>query len=213
MYIPTANRVEDPVRIAEVISENSFATLITVHDGTPFATHLPLLFHPDQGEAGTLVGHVARANPQWQHFDGTREVLVIFQGPHAYISPTWYQTQPTVPTWNYVAVHVYGVPRVIDEDAAVAALLQKLVAHYEAGLPEPWSGDLPAEYAEKMRRGVVAFEIAITRVEGKFKLGQNKPAADMFGVCQALRDSPDPTVRRLVLATEEACGIDLSDPK
>jgi transcriptional regulator len=212
MYIPAANHIEDMAKLAEVIRENSFATLVSVHEGVPFATHVPLLFRSEEGEHGTLVGHIARANPQWQHFDGSREVLAIFQGPHAYISPSWYETVPAVPTWNYVAVHTYGIPRVIEDDAAVAVLLQEMVAHYEAALPEPWSGDLPAEYAEKMRRGVVAFEIAITRIEGKFKLGQNKPAADMRGVHAALGDSPDPAVRRLAQMTADECRHGSADP-
>jgi transcriptional regulator len=213
MYIPAANRVEDGDKLAEIIRENSFATLVSVHEGAPFATHLPLLFRPESGEHGTLVGHVARANPRWRHFDGERDVLVIFQGPHAYVSPSWYETSPAVPTWNYVAVHVYGIPRVVEEDGAVAALLHELITHYEAGLPEPWSGELPAEYAEKMRRGVVAFEIAVTRIEGKFKLGQNKPAADTRGVCRALQDSPDPAVRRLAQLTADECGIGQADDR
>jgi transcriptional regulator len=211
MYIPAANRVEDRDKLADVMRENSFATLVSVHEGVPFATHLPLLFRPEQGDHGALVGHVARANPQWRHFDGESEILTIFQGSHAYVSPSWYETVPAVPTWNYVAVHVYGVARIVEDDAVVEALLQEMITHYEAALPEPWSGELPAEYAEKMRRGVVAFEMAVTRIEGKFKLGQNKPAADMRGVCRALRDSPEPAVRRLAEITADACGIGLAD--
>ena len=120
MYIPKSFQVTDPEVLAAFIRAHSFATLVSAVDGTPFATHLPLLL-----DQGTLLGHVARANPHWQAFDGQREALAIFHGPHAYISPTWYATGPAVPTWNYAAVHVYGAPRLI-EGEALAALVDRL---------------------------------------------------------------------------------------
>ncbi|MBI2301132.1 MAG: FMN-binding negative transcriptional regulator, partial [Armatimonadetes bacterium] len=141
-----------------------------------------------RGPHGTLRGHVARANPQARQL--TEAVaLAIFLGPHAYISPTWYQTRPAVPTWSYVTVHAYGTPRLLD-DAATATLLDDLVRKHEAGLPEPWDGVLPDDLAANLRAAVVGFELPIDRIEGKLKLGQNRSAADQQGVRDALVASP-----------------------
>src|SRR5689334_16368939 len=133
MYIPAAFRVEDAGKLAAFMQRHSFATLIT-HDGSaPFASHVPMLFLAGPGEHGTLLSHVARANPQWQHFASGGEALAVFHGPHSYISPSWYQTTPAVPTWNYATVHAYGVPAIIHEAERVASLLRDLVTVYESG--------------------------------------------------------------------------------
>ena len=191
MYIPRAFRVEDASKLAAFIHQHSFATLIT-HDGmAPFASHLPMLFRPDVGSHGTLVSHMARANPQWQHFACGGEVLVIFHGPHSYISPSWYQAELAVPTWNYATVHAYGVPTVFSEHERVVSLLHETVSAYEASFEQPWRGNLPDEFRDKLIHGIVAFEIPVTRIEGKFKLGQNRPAADIQGVIDALSRSND----------------------
>jgi transcriptional regulator len=134
---------------------------------------------------------MARGNPQWQHFAEGREVLAIFHGPHGYISPSWYETTPAVPTWNYAAVHAYGVPAIINDHDRVVALLEETVRAYEATLAQPWPGDLPEDFRDKLIHGIVAFEIPITRLEGKFKLSQNRPAADIDGVCRALTQAGD----------------------
>lgn len=191
MHIPTAFRVDDPHKLTALIQHYSFATLIT-HDGrAPFASHLPMLFRPEASPHGTLVSHMARGNPQWQHFVDGHEVLAIFHGPHGYISPSWYETTPAVPTWNYAAVHAYGVPAIISDHDRVVALLEETVTFYEAALAQPWSGDLPSDFRDKLLHGIVAFEIPITRLEGKFKLSQNRPAADIHGVCRALSQAGD----------------------
>lgn len=191
MYIPKSFQVTDPEVLAAFIRAHSFATLVSAVDGTPFATHLPLLL-----DQGTLLGHVARANPHWQAFDGQREALAIFHGPHAYISPTWYATGPAVPTWNYAAVHVYGAPRLI-EGEALAALVDRLVTTYEAGQAKPWSGELPAEYKAKLLQAIVGFEMEIVRIEGKFKLGQGRSPEDQLGVIGQLMSSADPVAQAL----------------
>ncbi len=191
MYIPPAFRVEDASKLAAFIQKHSFATLIT-HDGTaPFASHLPTLFYPGVGSHGTLVSHMARSNPQWQHFASGSEVLAIFHGPHCYISPSWYQTDLAVPTWNYATVHAYGVPTVFSEHERVVSLLEETTAAYEASFEQPWNRDLPREFRDKLIHGIVAFEIPIARIEGKFKLGQNRSAADIQGVFNALSHSAD----------------------
>ena len=197
MYIPKPFQVTDPEVLAAFIRAHSFATLISAVDGAPFATHLPLLL--DQGAApqGRLLGHVARANPHWQAFDGQREALAIFHGPHAYISPTWYTATPAVPTWNYAAVHVYGAPRLIEGEAQLAALVDRLVATYEAAQPKPWSGELPADYKAKLLQAIVGFEMEIVRIEGKFKLGQGRSREDQLGVLGQLASSADPVAQAL----------------
>jgi transcriptional regulator len=183
MYIPTAFRVDDRAALYDLIERYGFATLVTLLDGTPFATHLPILLDRTRG---VLLGHVARANPHGRALGGGAEALLIFQGPHAYVSPSWYTTAPAVPTWNYAAVHVYGVPRLLDE-AGLLDLLDRLVSKYESGRERPWTMDLPPDYLKKMVQAIVGFEVPMTRVEGKFKLNQNRSAEDRAGVIGALR--------------------------
>lgn len=190
MYIPPAFNVDEPEKLAGFIARHSFATLIT-HDGSaPYASHLPMLFRPG-ADQGTLVSHMARANPQWRHFSSGNEVLAIFHGPHAYISPSWYEQEPAVPTWNYAAVHVYGVPNFLSEHARIVELLDETISTYESAFEQPWNGKIPKEFRDKLIDGIVAFEIPIRRIEGKFKLGQNRSAADLMGVHDALSRSAD----------------------
>jgi transcriptional regulator len=207
MYIPPAFRVEDASKLAAFIQCHSFATLIT-HDGSaPFASHLPVLFRPNVGVHGTLVSHMARANPQWRHFASGSEILAIFHGPHSYISPSWYQTEIAVPTWNYASVHAYGVPTVFSEHERVVSLLRQTVSAYEASFKQPWPGDLPDDFRDKLMQSIVAFEIPIRRIEGKFKLGQNRPAADTQGVFEALSRSDDAESRALARMMLTECNV------
>jgi transcriptional regulator len=186
MYVPPHFAVTERQRLIALMQTRSFAQLITVAEGEPFASHLPLLWEQEGGPHGRLVGHMARANPQWRHFASGQNALAVFAGPHAYISPSWYDSKAQVPTWNYAAVHAYGAPRVIEDQAAVLALLQQLVGTYESGFDKPWRMDgLPQGHAERMSQAIVAFEIPIVRLEGKWKLGQNKTAADRAGTAVA----------------------------
>jgi transcriptional regulator len=170
----------------EVMRAHPFALLVTTVDGAPFATHLPLELDAEQGELGTLLGHVSRANPHWRAFESPVEALAVFAGPHAYVSPGWYPEGRRVPTWNYVSVHAYGTPRLMTEGPALEALLARLVTRYEG--PDGWSQDeQPAEFLEQLRRGVVGFEIPIARIEGKAKLGQNHSQAHRAGAIEGLR--------------------------
>jgi len=191
MYIPKFNAVTDQALLHDLMRQFSFATLVTTHDGVPYATHLPFLVYPDAGPQGTLVAHLARANGQWRDFAEEREALVIFQGAHAYISPSWYAERVSVPTWNYAVVHAYGVPRVIEDETRVLAVLQALVDQHEGGFEEPWPMDLPEEYLHRQIKAIVAFELPITRLEGKFKLSQNRSAEDQRRVVEALSSSAD----------------------
>jgi transcriptional regulator len=193
VYVPPAFREDRPDVLHGVIRGYSFGTLVSSLDGEPFATHLPFLLDPTRGEHGTLLGHLARANPHWQGFATGGESLALFQGPHAFISPTWYATEFAVPTWNYVAVHAYGRPRVIEDEATVRAFLERLVGEYEDPKGRPWTMErLPAEMLSGLLRAIVAFEIPITRMEGKRKLNQNRSQADRRGVVAALRQQGDP---------------------
>ena len=194
MYIPRAFTLDDPKAIAELIASNPFGLLVTATTDEPVATHLPFTFDPDRGEHGTLVCHMARANPQWQEFAAYEAgglALAVFSGPHAYISPTGYgDNGPTVPTWNYVSVHAYGRPRVLDAPDDVRALLEQLVDANEAGSDPAWRLDSQDEsYVERMMRGIVAFELPVERFEAKAKLSQNKPEAARLGAAAALEGS------------------------
>lgn len=191
MYIPPAFKQDDLGRLHRIIRDYSFALLITVRDGAPFASHIPFLLDEDRGPNGTLVAHIARPNPQWRGF-GEGEALALFQGPHGYISPGWYESRgANVPTWNYAAVHAYGRVRIIDDPAAVDRILARLTAIHEAGATQ-WSvGELDRGKHEALRRGLVAFEMPIDRIEGKFKLSQNKTERDISGAVDGLRTRGD----------------------
>jgi transcriptional regulator len=190
MYMPKLFEEEDLATLHGLMRDYSFATLVTQHDGAPFATHLPLVLAADEGPYGTLYGHIARANPQWQDFDETQEVLVIFQGPHTYVSPSWYEVELSVPTWNYTAVHAYGTPCLVTDYEAFYALLDTLVRTHESQFARPWLFQLPEDYVRKMMQGIVGFTIRITRLQGKWKLSQNRSATDQQNVAATLQQSP-----------------------
>lgn len=194
MYIPSTFQVTDNSQLHELMEAYNFAAVLTVDpDGLPFATHMPLMLERERGPYGTLVGHMARANPQWRHFQADQDILVMFQGPHAYISPSWYVGAFNVPTWNYAVVHAYGVPRIVEEAGQIQAMLDALVDHHEKTMATPWTADWADPRHEKLIKAVVGFELPITRLEGKFKLNQNKSQADQKGVIQAVdaADHPD----------------------
>lgn len=195
MYIPSAFRVEDPAAVRALVEEFSFATLVTSGETGLVASHLPFLYRESPGGPGFLTGHMARANTQWKDFREAQEVLVIFQGPHAYISPRWYESSPSVPTWNYAAVHAYGYPRLLESYEEVSGLLKATVDRYEAGSEAPWKMDLPEEYQRRLVGQIVAFEIRLTRLEGKSKFSQNRNEQDRNGVIEHLSRSDDPLAR------------------
>jgi transcriptional regulator len=176
MYTPPAFQENDLEKLHEFMEHHSFATLISSNHHEPFASHLPLLTDRMEGTLGLLTGHFARANPHWKLSDG-QQVLAIFHGPHAYISPGWVQSTSMVPTWNYVAVHAYGVLRIIEDGARLREILKRMVTRYESGRETPWSMDLAEDgFIDKLTAAVTGFEIQIERLEGKWKLSQNHPA-------------------------------------
>jgi transcriptional regulator len=194
MYIPKSFSQTDLDILYAFMQQHNFATLVSQVNNELTATHLPLMVDRTRGDYGTLVGHIAKANPQWKSMF-QRDVLVMFQGPHTYISPSWYEAHPSVPTWNYTVVHAYGMPEIVEDPTRVQAMLEQLVNHHEAGFEQPWRMDLPEDYMEKMFQSIVAFEIPITRLEGKFKLSQNRSEADQARVATALAESDYPPDR------------------
>jgi transcriptional regulator len=207
MYLPPEFAVADPALLHQLMERFSFAMLVSVEGGLPLVTHLPLLLDGAAGEHGRLLGHVARANKQWKAFDGRTEALAVFRGDHGYVSPSWYETHPSVPTWNYLVVHAHGAPRLIEDDAGKRQVLRQLVAKYEGGFESPWPMDLPEPYFQSMLAQIVAFEMPITRLEGKFKLNQNRPGADQERVVERLAASADPADQALARAMREALAI------
>ena len=197
MYIPKHFQITDTAWCHALMRAQSFAAMITADDaGVPFATHLPILVDPARGPLGTLRGHVARANPHWRYLSAGRPTLVIFAGAHAYVSPSWYATHPSVPTWNYVVVHATGTGALVEDPEPVKTLLADLVRTYESSGPTAWSLEgLPADYLAGMQRGIVAFEIPIERLEGKAKLSQNRDAVDQARTREALAAADDPLAR------------------
>ena len=194
MYIPPAFHEDDLDTLVAFMRANSFISLVSVLDGAPVASHIPIVVDAADGQV-TLRGHLAKANPQWRAFDG-RPSLAIFSGPHAYVSPSLYEKRESVPTWNYIAVHATGAPQIVtraDDPAAVEAMLAAMIQQYEAAYQVQWDS-LPATFRESMMKGIVAFTMPVTRLEGKYKLSQNRSPADQRKVATALAASDDPTV-------------------
>jgi transcriptional regulator len=193
VYLPKHFTEDDPAILAEIIERNSFATLISHGKDGLIASQLPFMYERGAGAHGTLLCHLARPNPQVADLKEGREVLVVFAGPHAYVSPNWYEKKPAVPTWNYVAVHAYGTPRAVEDSDALIRLVSDLAELHEGGRATPWRlADEPVDYAKGMVRGIIGFAIPITRLQGKFKLSQNRNAADRGRVVAALRDENYP---------------------
>lgn len=202
MYVPPSFARTDPAELFAFAESHSFALLVSTRDDGPFASHLPLLLDRTAGSHGALIGHMARANPQWRDLDG-RSVLAVFSGPHAYVSPSWYESGGVVPTWNYAAVHAVGLFRLVDDPDAITGIVADTVAVYEGGMPAPWQLDAGAEYVRRLAAGIVGFRIEVERWEGKWKLSQNHPAERREKVAAALAGSADPdaqAVARLMRA-------------
>lgn len=192
MYIPSAFREEDFDKLVAFMRSHSFATLVSIMDGVPFASHIPLVA-VQQENTLKLVGHLAKANPHWKAFE-TGESLAIFTGAHAYISPTHYEKTENVPTWNYIAVHAYGTPRPItlsESHAEMHGMIDSMIENYEPTFKHQWDG-LSDGYRDGMMNAIVGFEMTVTRLEGKYKLSQNRSPADQHNVAHALMQDSDP---------------------
>ncbi|HAJ13879.1 MAG TPA: transcriptional regulator [Comamonadaceae bacterium] len=202
MYLPASFRQDDLGEMHRQIRATPFALLTSAGTDGVQASHLPLLLEPDEGEFGTLYGHFARANPHWCELRGGAEGLAIFSGPDAYISPSWYPGKAehgkVVPTWNYIAVHARGPVQLIEDRESLLQIVSRLSDQHEAGRPQPWAvSDAPDDYLAAMLRAIVGFALPIRRLEGKWKLGQNRSPADQVGVRQGLAASFDPREQAL----------------
>lgn len=202
MYLPAAFRQDDLTELHRQITNSRLAIMVSHGPGGLQASHLPLLLVADEGKYGTLYGHFAKANPHWRDLAAGSETLVIFSGPDAYVSPSWYPSKAehskVVPTWNYIAVHAQGQAEVFDDPGRLRRLLGRLSAHHEAARPHPWAiDDAPRDYLDHRLRAIVGFALPIRRLEGKWKLSQNRPDIDRQGVWKELGASSDERAREL----------------
>jgi len=208
MFVPRHFVEEDAGRIRELIRRHAFGTLVTWDRQRPVATHLPMLLReaPSTGpQALTLVGHIARANPQWKSFDPATEVLAIFQGPHAYVSASWYSIH-SAPTWNYITAHVYGTPVIVSDRAELYQLLKELVDSREEASPENARyrlESMPNDLLETMMNAIVGFKIRVTRIECAAKLSQNRSRPDQARIIAKLKERGDPDSLSVARAMEK----------
>lgn len=188
MYISKLYREEDRAKIMEFLRQNEFATLVAYDGEKPVASHL-LMEVAEDGEKLFVNGHMSKANPLWKTFDKNPEVLVIFQGPHTYISPTWYN-HVNVPTWNYQSVHIYGSPRIVTDHEETYEMLSRLIARNE-GNPSYRMETLPLDFVVKEMKGIVAFQVEATRIEANYKLSQNRNDESYWNVVSHLDERGD----------------------
>ncbi len=203
MYIPKQYQETNPKVLNEFIRQNNFGILISQQNGLPIATHLPLTLMVDENDTRRLYGHVSRANPQWKSFNETDSVLVIFGGPHAYISPRWYN-HLNVPTWNYMAVHAYGKVRLVTETNELRLMMKLLINQHEAQPNKTQTytlETLPDDYVEKQLNGITGFEIKIEQIEASFKLSQNRDEESYQTIIQELQKQ-DETAQQVAKAMQ-----------
>jgi transcriptional regulator len=193
MYIPQANKEDRLPVLHKLMEDQPFISLVTMGASGLFASHIPMVLERDGTALGLLKGHLSRANPQWREFSPSVEALAIFSGPQHYITPNWYPEKTAngkvVPTWNYAVVHAYGHLKVIEDGEWLMAHLNTLTTIHEAGSPAPWKvTDAPADYIASLARGIVGLEMVIERIEGKWKVSQNRSEQDRHGVADGLAE-------------------------
>ena len=197
MYIPPTFREDRIEALHALIRQHPLGLLTSAGAVGLAATPLPFLVYPAEGPHGTLRAHLARANPHWRELQGGAGCLVVFMGPQGYVTPSWYpskrEMQKVVPTWNYVCVQAWGRPRIVEDAAWLRRHIDDLTRAREAARPAPWAvSDAPEDYLTAQMQAIVGIEIPIARIEGKWKLSQNRPAADRAGVLAGLSDPEDP---------------------
>ncbi len=197
MYIPKHFEEKDRTKLVEFMKEYNFAALVNSAKKKYWATHLPFLVEESDGEI-ILKAHMAKANPQWANFKEDEEVLVIFQEPHSYISPKLYENPVSVPTWNYIAVHAYGVPKILPSIEERISLLEDSFKVFESSFKEQWE-NLPDDYKNELLDGIVAFSIKVTNIEGKFKLSQNRTEGDRGRIIENLEGKNDKVKQDIAL--------------
>jgi transcriptional regulator len=194
MYVPAHFAETEPAVLHALIRAQPLGAWVAQADGELLVNHIPFYLDANRGEHGTLVGHVARANPVWKSLSAALPSVVIFQGPHAYISPSWYAGKQVdgkvVPTWNYAVVHAHGRPQLVQDRARLLDIVRTLTAVHEAGQAAPWQvADAPADYIDKLLAAIVGIEMPIERLEGKWKASQNRSQADKLGTVAGLEAS------------------------
>jgi transcriptional regulator len=189
VYIPSHFAQSRREVLTDFIRDHNFGILVTAGPGGMIASHIPFLYDAEDGAHGTLWAHLARGNPQLKDLGVGQDALAIFEGPHAYITPRWYATHPAVPTWNYSIVHAYGTAEPIEDVSQIERLVARLADHHESSAETPWRlADQAEKYRQGMLRGISGFAIRVTRLEGKFKLSQNRDATDRARVIAGLRE-------------------------
>ncbi len=197
MYIPRFNEESRPEVLHALIKSRPFATLITLGASGLVATHLPMVFDPSDGTHGTLRCHLSRANTQWRELNPAVEALAIFTGPEHYITPSWYPEKSedgkVVPTWNYAVVHAYGQITLVEDPAWLLTHLKSLTTQHESSFEHPWKvTDAPEDYIASQMRGIIGIELPIRRLEGKWKVSQNKSEPTRSSIEQGLEDLNTP---------------------
>jgi transcriptional regulator len=206
MYIPEFNRVRDHADIVSFVQANPFAILVSASDSGPFATHIPILIRESENQM-TLHGHMARANPHWEILQKGQESLAIFHGPHAYISPSLYESRESVPTWNYAAVHVYGKATIVTEPERLLDETRDIINRFDPAYYAQWNS-LSDKFRNGMLKHIVGFEMVATRIEAKFKISQNRSKADQASVIASLGQSTDSAVAEISrLMKKQGLGV------
>ncbi|MGO8914757.1 MAG: FMN-binding negative transcriptional regulator [Stellaceae bacterium] len=214
MYLPADFREDRVDMLHQAIRQIALGTLVTLGEDGLFASHVPMLVDAEPAPFGTLTGHIARANPQWQSLKPEVDALAVFTGPHAYVSPGWYATKretgKVVPTWNYVAIHATGRLRFFDDAERLRGIVTRLTDSHEQRRAEPWKvTDAPADFIAGMLKAIVGFELTIAKLEGKWKMSQNRPAADHAGIVEGLAgEGGAPEVAAIVAAVTKPAGKD-----
>ncbi|TCT07005.1 FMN-binding negative transcriptional regulator [Paralcaligenes ureilyticus] len=198
MYLPPVFREDQIGLLHDLIRTHPLATLVTAGPGGLMANLIPFLFYPDEGEHGTLRAHLSRGNPQWKELAQADECMVVFQGANGYITPSWYQTKKetgkVVPTWNFVTVHAWGTPCMQEDPAWLSSHLHDLTYSQEHARVPPWKiEDAPADFIATQMKAIIGLEIAVGRMEGKWKVSQNRPQVDRLGVVEGLRAQGEPS--------------------
>jgi transcriptional regulator len=209
MYLPKHFEETRVEVLHELMRAHPLGALVALTPAGLAANHVPFEVEPDPAPFGTLRGHIARANPLWRDFSRDVEVLAIFQGPGAYVSPSWYRTKretgKVVPTWNYAVVHAHGPLRVVDDVAWLRQFVEKLTERHEAGRRDPWKvTDAPPDFIDKQLGAIVGIEISITRLVGKWKVSQNRPAQDREGVAEGLLQEGGPSAAAMARLVRES---------
>jgi transcriptional regulator len=206
MYIPEFNRVRDHADMVSFVRANPFAILVSASENGPFATHIPILIR-DADNQMVLHGHMAKANPHWSLLEKNGESLAIFHGPHAYISPSLYESRESVPTWNYAAVHVYGKTTVVTEPERLLEETREIINAFDPAYYAQWSS-LNDKFRYGMLKQIVGFEMVATRIEAKFKISQNRSKADQAAVIASLRQSADSSAAEIAkLMEKQGLGV------